>query len=262
MNVLAKTYGVDDWKEIQRGNYNILLDSFLWGNANSIETPTSDGVNPNAPGYNRAKVQSKMFDSVELVRCVFNPHVIILTCSTKEMQCYLGDGFNLLERKVGRVDVFQKDSLLAFYAPHPRKQNTNKGGSDVYARIVRELLVQYKMFCPLSDVLQHGLSSEAKEILIRECSADKIDKFEAIARIAHELHKQGARMTARSLCVDISNKAGHRTKRGTQYTGKGKGPCSLCYRAYRRFNEKESEPQIADDIAYAFTTNRGFYVYE
>lgn len=31
------------------------------------------------------------------------------------------------------------------------------GGADVYAEIMRDLLVQYKMFCPLPDVLQQGL---------------------------------------------------------------------------------------------------------
>lgn len=260
MNVLAKTYGVDNWEEIKWGNYNILLDSFLWGNANSIETATSAGVNPNAPGYWFAKEQSKIFDSIELVRRVFNPHVIILTCAAGEMQRYLGDGFDLLEWKEDRVAVFQKDSLLVFHAPHPHGQMFRAGGSDVYARIMRDLLVQYKMFCPLPDVLQQGLSPEANEILIRECSAEKMDKFEAIARIAHELRKQRSYMTARSLCIDILNKAGHLTNYGTPYTGNGKGPCRLCSTAYHRFEERE--PQIADDIAYAFTTDGGFYAYE
>lgn len=71
MNVLAKTYGVDDWEEIKRGKYNILLDSFLWGNANAIETYTSAGVNAGAPGYWFAKEESKVFDSIDLVKKVF-----------------------------------------------------------------------------------------------------------------------------------------------------------------------------------------------
>ena len=262
MNVLAKTYGVGDWNEIKEGNYDILLDSFLWGNVNSIETITSAGVNRNAPGYWLAKEQSKTFDSVELVRRVFNPHVIILTCSKDEMQRYLGDGVEWLAKKENRVDVFQKDGLLVFHAPHPNNQRFQSGGADEYARIMRDLLVEYKMFCPLPDVLRLGLSPEANEILVRKCSAEKMNKFEAIARIAHELRKQRSYMTARSLCVDILNKAGHLTNYGAQYTGNGRGPCSLCYRAYRRFKEKEGEPQIADDIAYAFTTDRGFYAYE
>ena len=116
------------------------------------------------------------------------------------------------------------------------------------------------MFCPLPDVLQQGLSPAAIDILTRECSVDKMDKFEAIARIAHELRRQKALMTARSLCVDILNKAGHRTNRGTKFTGNCQGPCRLCATAYRRF--EDSEPAIAEEIAYAFTNDNGLYAYE
>ena len=87
-----------------------------------------------------------------------------------------------------------------------------------------------------------------------------MNKFEAIARIAHELRKQRSFLTARSLCVDILNQAGHRTNIGTEYTGNGKGPCRLCATAYHRFIEHE--PQIAEDIALAFTQDNGFYAYE
>ena len=260
MNVLAKTYGVNDWEEIKRGKYNILLDSFLWGNVNAIETYTSAGVNAGAPGYWFAKEESKVFDSIELVKKVFDPHVIILTCAFGEMQRYLGDGFELLETRDDRVTVYQKNNLLVFHAPHPHNQMFQPGGADVYAEIMRDLLVQYKMFCPLPDVLQQGLSPAAIDILTRECSVDKMDKFEAIARIALELRRQKALMTARSLCLDVLYKAGHQNNRGTRYTGNCQGPCRLCATAYRRF--ENSEPETAEAIAYAFTNDNGFYAYE
>lgn len=260
MNVLAKTYGIDDWMEIRDRQYDVLLDSFLWGNANSIETDTSQGVDASAPGYRFAKAESAIFDSVELIRKIFNPHVIILTCALGEMSHYLGNGFKLLEQVDNCVNVYQKDGLLVFYAPHPNNQRWYPGGSDVFAKIMRDLLVKYKMFCPLPDVLQQGISQEAQDILIRECSADKMNKFEAIACIAHELRRQRSYMTARNLCVNILNKAGHRTNWGTEYTGNCQGPCRLCATAYRRF--ENNEPKIADDIAYAFTKDNGFYAYE
>ena len=261
MNVLAKTYGIDNWEEIKWGKFNILLDSFLWGNVNAIETYTStSGIDINVPGYWFAKEESRVFDSVDLVRRVFNPHVIILTCALDEMRRYLGEGFELLERKNNRVNVYRKDNHLVFHAPHPNNQRWQPGGSDEYAKIMRDLLVQYKLFCPLPNVLQQGLSPEAKDILINECSAEKVNKFEAIARIAHELRRQHSYMTARSLCVEILNKAGHRTNNGTEYTGNCQGPCRLCATAYHRFEKQE--PGIADDIAYAFTKDNGFYAYE
>lgn len=261
MNVLAKTYGVSDWEDIKRGNYNIMLESFLWGNANAIETCTSDGVNANAPGYAFAKEESHVFDSAELLQRVFAPNVIILTCSLDEGRRYIGDKFKLVRSiDTPPISVYQNGDLYVFHAPHPNSQRWYSGGAEEFARKIRDLLVEYKMFCPMPDVLTQGLSPEASEILIRECSAEKIDKFEAIARIAHELRKQKSYMTARSLCVDILNKAGHRTDYGTEYTGNCMGPCRLCAAAYWRF-EKE-EHQLADDIAYAFTKDNGMYAYE
>ena len=260
MNVLAKTYGIDDWEEIKKRKYDILLDSFLWGNVNSIETSSSESVNSNAPGYWFAKTESSVFDSVDLIKRVFNPHVIILTCKKQEMQCFLGAGFELQETRENRVAVYKKDNFLVFHAPHPNNQRFHCGGADVYARIMRDLLVQYKLFCPLPDVLHQGLSQQAIDILIRECSFDKIGKYEAIARVAHELRKQKSTMTARSLCMDILNKAGHRTNRGGEYTGNCQGPCHLCATAYRRF--ESSEPGIAEEIAYAFTKDNGHYAHE
>ena len=260
MNVLAKTYGIVDWEEIKHRRYDVLLDSFLWGNANAIETVTSAGVNPNAPGYWDAKNESKVFDSIHLIQRVFDPHVIILTCARSEMQSYLKNDFIHIETIDGCVSVLRKDKSLIFHAPHPNRQRWDVGGSDKYAKIMRNLLYKYKLFCPLPNSLQQGLSAEAKEILIRECSITKMNKFEAIARIAHELRKQRSFLTARSLCVDILNQAGHRTNIGTEYTGNGKGLCRLCATAYHRFIDHE--PQIAEDIALAFTQDNGFYAYE
>ncbi len=258
MNVLAKMYGVN-WEEIKQGKYDVLLDSFLWGNANSIESDTSETVNKGAPGYPFAKEQSKIFDSVKLIQQVFSPNVVILTCSEGEKSSYLGEGFELVETVENRVKVLKSDSLLVFFAPHPNNQRWHLGGAEEYARIMRDLLVKYKMFCPLPTFGQ-GISEDALKILIRECSCAKMNKYEAISRIALELRRQHSCMSARSLCVDILNKAGHRTDAGTEYTGNGKGPCRLCATAYRRF--EQIEPDVADAIAVAFTKDNGFYAYE
>ena len=91
MNVLAKVYGIDDWQEIRRGRFDCLLDSFVWGNANAIETCTSAGVNASAEGYSFAKKESRVFDSIALLEQVFAPRVVILTCANGERDAYLGD---------------------------------------------------------------------------------------------------------------------------------------------------------------------------
>lgn len=261
MNVLAKVYGVQEWTEIRAGKFDVLLDSFAWGNANAIETWTSDGVDPEAPGYSRAKrLAEEKFDSVDLLVKATDSHVVILLCSIPEKIRYLGDGFTVTEVVEDRVTVLRRDKLLVFHAPHPNNQRWYSGGADVFARIIRDLLAKYGMFCPLPDVLHNGLLPGSKQTLITECGG--IHKFDAIAKVAHELRRQHSYMTARSLCLDILNPAGHRTNYGTPYTGNKKGPCRLVATAWNHFQNGEKRPDIAEDIALSFTDMKGDYAYE
>ena len=261
MNILSKCYGFHHWKEFQQGKHDIILDSFAWGNVNSIETSTSAGVNPNAPGYNRAKsLSEQMFDSVDLLIRAVAPRVILLFCSIPERNRYLGSGFTIVEVVENKVTVLRRDGVLVFHAPHPNKQRWYSGGADEFARIIRDLLVKYKLFCPLPNVLQNGLSATSQQILVAECTG--ISTFDAIAKVAHELRKQRSYMTARSLCLDVLNPAGHKTQRGTPYTGKTQGPCRLVATAWDYFQNTVKRPDIAEDIALAFTDIHGNYAYE
>lgn len=261
MNVLAKVYGIQNWKDIQNGQYDILLDSFVWGNANAIETYTSEGVDASAPGYQRAKeLAERLFDSIDLLVRATDPHAVILLCSVPERNRYLGPGFKVVESIDDKVMVLRRGDLLVFHAPHPNSQRWYAGGADVFAQIMRDLLAKNELFCPLPDVLDNGLLPEAKRILVRECAG--IHKFEAIAKVAHALRQQHSYMTARDLCLEILNPAGHRTNRGTPFTGNTQGPCRLVATAWRHFHNSERRPDVAEDIALSFTDVDGNYAYD
>ena len=261
MNVLAKTYGINHWKEIQHGKFDNLIDSFVWGNANAIETATSDTVNSNASGYRRAKaLAGQLFDSIDLLEKAVDPHCVILLCSNPEKNHYLGSGFTELETVEERVTVLRRGKLLVFYAPHPNNQRWFSEGADRFARIIRDLLSKYRLFCPLPDVLHQGLLPTAKELLVEGCKG--IHKFDAIAKVAHELRKQRSCMTARSLCLDVLNPAGHKTNRGTPFTGNLWGPCRLVSTAWNHFQNETKQPDLAEDIALSFTDINGDYAYE
>ena len=261
MNVLAKVYGVQEWTEIRDGKFDILLDSFVWGNANAIETGTSVGVNARAPGYSRAKqLAEQKFDDINLLVKAVAPHVVILLCSIGERNRYLGSNFSVVEVVEDRVSVLQCDGLFVFHAPHPNKQRHYSGGADVFARIIRDLLAKYGGFCPLPDVLHNGLLPAARQALITECVG--IHKFDAIAKVAHELRRQRSFMTARSLCLDVLNPAGHTTNYGTPYTGNKKGPCRLVSTAWNHFQNVVKRSDIAEDIALSYTNMNGEYAYE
>ena len=261
MNVLAKVYGVVNWKDIQHGKFDILLDSFAWGNVNSIETSTSASVNANASGYYRAKAMSaKLFDSIDLLVQSISPHVVILMCSNAERDRYLGLDFRMEERAEDKVSVFKRDNLVVFHLPHPNKQRWCPGGADEFASIIRNLLVKYKMFCPLPNVFKNGLKPEARDILVRECIG--MDKYDAIAKTALELRRQYSYMSARDLCLKILNSAGIKNDRGEPFSGNTRGPCRLVSTAWNHFQNVTNQQEVAEAIALAFTNVSGRYAYE
>lgn len=183
---------------------------------------------------------------------------MILTCSKTERIHYMGDGFRLIENVDDRVDVYRRKDMFVFHMPHPNNQRFHEDGADRYAAVVRRLLIEHGLFCPLAAVRERGLSDEAQSILVCECA--KVDKFEAIAKVARGLRNQDSVMTARDLCMKVLNPAGHTTDWGSAFTGNGRGPCKLVSAAWKRYNGQC--PDIAEDIALAFTRDDGFYAYE
>lgn len=262
MNVLSKVYGIDNWEELKKGQYEFILDSFVWGNANSIETETSAGLAEEvrgSEGYWFAKQESAVFDSLALLRSVFDPHVVILTCSNAERDSYLGSTMEFVETVDSRVNVYRDGQFLVFHMCHPNGQRYHPGGSDEFARIVRNLLCKYKLFCPLPNVFNQVLPQESIQILVNECRG--LDVYSMIAKVAHELRNQRSCMTARRLCLDILNKAGATTRWGTEYTGNTRGPCKLVSSAWKHY-DAAGEKSVAENIAYAFKTVSGYYAYE
>lgn len=258
MNVLAKLYGVDDWEAIKRGEHDALLDGFVWGNVNAIETPTSACVNARAPGYCRAKVAAeRLFDSAAPLVRALKPHALVLLCAAAERDRYLGPQARLVERAEGRIAVYRLGDVVVFHAPHPNNQRYHAGGAEAYARLLRRLLSAYGMFCPLPNTFGGGLAPEARQALVRALAG--VGTFDAVAAVALELRRQRAVMTARSLCLDVLNPAGLRTRRGEPFTGNGKGPCRLVAAAWNHF--QASRPDVAESIALAFTDIHGTYAY-
>lgn len=270
MRVLAEVYGVADWHQVKEGKFDVLLDSFVWGNANAVETLESqtfkdDNVSPS--GYNRAKrLAEKKFDKIDLLIKATRPHAIVLVC--EKCNDYLGSEFKEIDSinngRNGKIRVLRRGDTgtIVFHAPHPRYQQTSaSGNSKWYVHEFRKLLENYGLFCPLPNVYGNGLSPKSKDLLIKECDSRCNTKFEAIAKVAHELRKQHSLMTARSLCTDILNHARHRTQRDTLFTGNGRGPCRLVKTAWDHFQNVEKRGDIAEDIALSFVRTNGRYAY-
>jgi uncharacterized protein YoaH (UPF0181 family) len=268
--ILSLVYGIQ-LKDLQQGKMNLLLDSFVWGNCNSIETAQSKKIikakqeGRLGAGYQYAKRKSEeLFDHLDMMDDVFGMDAVIVAC----MDCwrFLGPRENYYEYPSGcrNVKVYKKKQgkLLVFQCNHPH--GTIKiGGPEENAREIRNLLQKYKLFCPLPNVVRNGLSNDSKMILVEKLHDLLEEKgngsvFEAIAIVAKELHNQHSCMQAVTLC-ELLNEAGFRNQSNKRYTGNKRGPCSLVKHAYHCY--KNEHPGIAEDIAVAFTRKNGLYAY-
>lgn len=268
--ILSLVYGIQ-LKDLQQGKMNLLLDSFAWGNCNSIETARSKNIikakqeGKLGAEYQYAKKKSEeLFDHLDMMDDVFGMDAVIVAC----MDCwrFLGPRENYYEYPSGcrNVKVYKKKQgkLLVFQCNHPH--GTIKiGGPEENAREIRNLLQKYKLFCPLPNVVRNGLSNNAKMILVERLHDLREEKgngsvFEAIAIVAKELHNQHSCMRATTLC-ELLNEAGFHNQSNKQYTGNARGPCSLVRFAYRCYESED--PGIAEDIAVSFTRKNGLYAY-
>lgn len=266
--ILSLVYGLQ-LKDLQQGKCNLLLDGFVWGNCNSIETARSKTIvcaeneGRLGIGYQYAKKTSEeLFDHIELMDQVYEMDAVIIAC--KDFRRFIGGAFDELPCDCKNIRVYKKKhgKLLVFQCNHPHG-SVKTGGPELNAREIRDLLQKYKLFCPLPDVLKNGLSNEAKGILVdklRKLREERGNgaKFEAVAIVAKELHNQNSCMQAAELC-NLLNESGFRNQQGGEYTGQARGPCSLVRYAYRCY--EDAHPGIAEDIAVSFTRKNGMYAY-
>lgn len=268
--ILSLIYGIQ-LKDLQQGKMNLLLDSFAWGNCNSIETAQSKNIiKAKQEGrlgveYQYAKKKSEeLFDHLDMMNDVFEMDAIIVAC--KDCWRFLGprENYDELPSDCHNVKVYKRKlgKLLVFQCNHPHG-TIKTGGPEKNAHEIRNLLQKYKLFCPLPNVARNGLSNDAEKILVDKLHELREEKgngavFEAVAIVAKELHNQHSCMQAATLC-DLLNKSGFLNRLNKQYTGNKRGPCSLVRHAYHCY--ESGHPGIAEDIAFAFTRKNGLYAY-
>lgn len=76
---LAKFYGISDWKELKTKKHLIPLQSFAWGNVDSIERwEVAKRPNANIEDYRIVKHTSKIFDEFNLLVKTLEPKIVLL----------------------------------------------------------------------------------------------------------------------------------------------------------------------------------------
>jgi hypothetical protein len=80
LRLLAGFHGIQNWKELKRGDHEHVLRSFLWANTNSLERyeVSARGKGVRYEDWIRFKTASEKFDQLELVLEAFTPKTVVI----------------------------------------------------------------------------------------------------------------------------------------------------------------------------------------
>ena len=277
---LAKFYKTD-FNELVRGGNNItsqlLLKSFVWGNANSIERyeVTSKCGGADFAAWETIKKVSKKIDDINHIINSCAPKVIFIIYSGASEEYMLnestlsgiyGENFNQRRSRLKlphnnpKYDYYylRSSSTHVFHLPHPTWMGLYSGiGIDTYVDSLIKDIEDYQIW----DVLPK--SSEDWEIIIaKDHEKNSINnKFELVASIAHSLTKHNTIMYGGDL-GKVFNLNMIPTQYGTPYSmDGGRGIYKVISSAYTYYYNM-GDFQKAYEIARSFVKKNGEYAYD
>jgi len=260
MYFLGALYNVKNWEVLKQKKHANLLSDFVWGNATSIERWKNCNANVVCfDVWNAVKKASIDFDDFQHIRILFNPQVVIMTCGKRVGRNYLRNTAKKMLWSKEQVDLYKTEDALIFHMPHPNNMRFNKG-ADFYASIVREGLKEHDLFVPLKQFSDIDMEVETfLKNLVGQLKKNAVSTKDAVAMVASALRKQDACISVRMLCR-ILNDAGYTTSYGTEYSA-GRGSYKMIASVWKHFQYLQKRPDIAEDIALAFTKPNGEYAY-
>lgn len=143
LRFLAKFYGISDWKELYKNpnNYETILKSFAWANADSVERLTNPEKQQE---YNRIKKASEIFDNPKLMVEYLEPNIVIFLHWHKEEDWLIKD-MEILEESEPQKHLwyyhFKTPDVHFFWTYHPRGYNSKGLDQD---EIIDEIISIYK----------------------------------------------------------------------------------------------------------------------
>lgn len=260
MYFLGALYGVKNWELLKHGKHTNLLNDFVWGNATSVER--YGNCDPKVVDYEVwevAKRESETIDDFQHLAKVFAPRVVIMTCGKADGRHYLRNTEKTLLWDRDNVQLYKAGETLIFHMPHPNNMRFNKG-ADFYAKTIRDGLKEHGLFAQLKVFSDFDRDAEKLfQRLVKELRDGDVSRQEAVALVATTLRKQEAKISVRMFCR-ILNEAGYRTTYGGEYSA-GRGSYKMIADVWRYYQDKMNRPDIAEDIALAFTKPNGDYAY-
>jgi hypothetical protein len=262
MYFLAALYNVKNWEVLKQRKHQNLLNCFVWGNASAIECWKSDGIpeGTDPKAHQIAREAAYPLNDFQHMQTIFTPNVSIIMCCRESCDQFLRNTDKKLLWDQEGVRLWKSDNAIIFNMPHPNNMRYNKR-ADHYANIIRTGLKEHGWFQPMKEFMDYDKeTTELLNTFFTKCRERAQNTKEAVAFIATELRKQNARMTVRLLC-NLLNELGYRTTYGTEYSA-GRGSYRMIASAWKHYNDNLKKPDIAENIALAFTKPNGEYAYD
>jgi len=264
LKMLGALHGEDQWRLMNRGRLNAILDSFAWAEGNPIEFYNSTVRSLGVPRvyWDAVRRAGERFNEFRHLLLTLKPHVAIILSRGLNASTYF-EGY--------RYEVVSQDGRLTHYrlpevdvdvirVPHPRNMNF-KEGIDHFVTKIRELFIRTKITVPYPQFLTN--QKECREVMeYLQNKAPTIcsdfDKYALVDWVAEELAKKKAYMSVPTL-MDLVNSKGGKTNYGTQFSKK-RGSYNLVSGTYRRLIADNKEDN-AQRVAEAFLKPNFEYAY-
>ena len=157
MKFLALFHGINDWEEIKNQKHPDILQSFVWGNLDSIERYE---VSAKARGgrleeWKKVKKASLIFDKASHILNVFKPKILIILM-WRDDDKWLTEGMEIgkdfeektiLEDELEYYYINYTDTHV-YWTKHPRGMNNNL---DFYINLIMRHIINIKIFFELPN---------------------------------------------------------------------------------------------------------------
>lgn len=261
---LSTLYKIDNWEKLLDGTHDDILQSFVWGNINSIErysvSAEPNGVDESV--YQKVKNASKRFDSESNILRTLKPDVLILL-DWPEAEQWLN-----LSNKKNTLCLPFDDHLTYYYlkdtnthvfrTSHPNWIARNSSFKEWIEKII-EKIKEYNVWSDLPDSSNDALSPE--EYAMTNEDKNNIDyKRNYVASLAKFLVDNRTFMSGDELIEHFKrNDIGNIW--GDSYQSNSRGIYKVISAIWSYYHDEEKDYQTAYNIARAFVKKNGEYAY-
>lgn len=184
LRFLARFYCIHNWKELKNwkdSGMAEILQSFIWGNVDSIERfeVTAKKLGADETMWQKVKLASTIFDSAHTLISALRPNVMIVL-HWEGSEEWLTEKFNIIEGPLKMTETlwyyFIKDSLThVFWTKHPIRMSVEKIDFEITIDQIVKAIVSKNVFksTPIGDELK--MIEESKKQIMKIGTELKLD---------------------------------------------------------------------------------------